>query len=75
MSVHEISDVLHKYMSGTVKVVNIRIGFVCTVCGNEWGIRVDDEEELLRQAHKFICLPCYQNNLVRSAKGENNGYR
>ena len=75
MSIHEIGDLFHQYAEPTVKIVNIRIGLKCSVCGNEWGIRVEDEIELLKQAQKFICLPCYQKKLEsKSVKGDNYDY-
>lgn len=60
MPIHEISQIFQRYIPSEVEVVNIRIGLRCSACGNEWGIKVNDEEELIRQVQKFICLPCYQ---------------
>ena len=71
MAIHEISDVLHKYAKETVLITHVRIGFFCSVCGKEWGISLDDNQNLLIQAMKMVCLPCYQKTINNNGKGEN----
>jgi len=68
MSIREVSDIVHKYTEESVIISTIKIGLLCTVCGHEWLVRVDDEQELIRQAGKFICMPCYHDRLDKKAK-------
>lgn len=70
--IHEISNIIYKYSEPQVRVTNIRIGLVCTVCGNEWGIRVEDEKELARQSTKFMCLNCYNKKIQSKVHTEVN---
>jgi hypothetical protein len=63
MAIHEISNILYKYMKDTVTLTDIRFGFRCEVCGHSWGIAVSDNEELLRQSQRMICLECYHRSL------------
>jgi hypothetical protein len=75
MAVHEISDVIHKYSKESVKIQNIRIGFICEVCGNHWGVAISDEEDMFKQAMKLVCLNCYQKEIHNNnEKDEKNGY-
>lgn len=75
MAEHEIGNVLHKYTKQSVQITDVRIGLICSVCGHHWGVALDDNGDLLLQAQKMMCLPCYHNDIKGNDGDDDNGYK